>query len=69
MIELINGRSEAQLEAEDQRLLKISKPRPTDAEFAEALNQLAAFREGLTVKTDAVQLIRDERDWHSNRWP
>lgn len=69
VIQLTDGLSEAQLEAVYQHLLQVSKPGPSDAEVAEALDHLANLAKRLDVKTDAVQLIRDERGWHANRWP
>lgn len=61
--------SEAELEAEYARLSAVVPGAAEDDGFAAGLDDLEALSKQLNIKTDDVQLIREERDWHANRVP
>ena len=66
VIEIIQGMSEAELEAEYTHLRQATG-QPADDEFDDALDALAAISGRVNVSTDAAQLVRDERDWLARR--
>lgn len=66
-LRLIDGMSEAELEAGYQRLLQVSGKDADDDEFEAALEDARERSERLDLPVDVAQLIRDERDWHAAR--
>lgn len=66
VIEIIQGMSESELEAEYTHLRQATG-QPASDEFEEALEALAGISRRVNVSTDATQLVRDERDWFAGR--
>lgn len=69
VIRIINGMSEAELEAEYKHLTQATDQPAADDEFEAAVEALASFSRQVSVSTDSVTLVRDERDWLANRVP
>jgi hypothetical protein len=63
LIDIIQGMSEAELEAEYAHLRRAAG-RPADGEdfFEDALEALAGISRRVDVSTDATRLVREERD-------
>ncbi len=66
VIEIIQGMSEAELEAEYTHLRQATG-QPVGNEFEDALDALAGISGRVSVSTDAAKLVRDERDWLAGR--
>jgi hypothetical protein len=67
VIQLIDGMSDKELEAEYERLLQASAKQAVDDEFEAALQGARERSERLNLSIDVAQLIREERDWHAGR--
>jgi len=63
VIQLIDGMSDKELEAEYERLLQASAKQAVDDEFEAALQGARERSERLNLSIDVAQLIREERDW------
>lgn len=66
VIEIIQGMSEAELEAEYTHLRQATG-QPANDEFEDALDALAGISRRVSVSTAAAKLVRDERDWLAGR--
>jgi molybdenum cofactor biosynthesis enzyme MoaA len=67
VLELIQSMSEAELVAEYAHLRQTTGRPAVGDGFEEALDALAGIGQRVSVTTDAVQLVRDERDWLAGR--
>lgn len=65
-LRLVGGMSDAELEAEYQRLLQVSG-KSADDEFEAALEDARRRSERLDLPVDIAELIREERDRHAAR--
>lgn len=68
VIRIINGMSEAELQAEYRHLTQ-SRDQPRVDEFEAAVEALVSFSRQVSVSTDSVKLVRNERDWLASRVP
>lgn len=69
VIEIIQGMSEGELEAEYTHLRQATSRSAAGDEFEDALEALAGISRRVRVPTEATQLVRDERDWLAGRVP